>query len=185
MPMNSEGSDDQRLDCDDLWSFYFHDPNDKNWLHESYRLVAQISSANELNGIHESLKDVVHNGMFFIMREHVFPAWDDPCNISGGCLCIKIQKATVDNFWHGVCASLMGETILKEEFRGTGCIVNGASISPKNFFCIIKIWLSTGDLAVHGADCLDLPAFEGQAIYKPNDQESQRFASAAAGGGGA
>ena len=180
MPMTSGESDENRLDTEDLWRFYFHDPNDKNWLHESYRLVAQISSANELNGIHESLKDVVHNGMFFLMREHVFPAWDDPCNINGGCLCIKIQKTIVEGFWHGVCASLLGETLLKEEHRGGECVINGASISPKNFFCIIKIWFSNADLAPLGADSLNLPAFEGQTIFKPNDEESQRFAAAVA-----
>lgn len=177
MSTNSGENDVRHLDTEDLWSFYFHDPNDKNWLHESYNLVAQISSANEMNGIHESLKDVLHNGMFFLMREHVFPAWDDPCNINGGCLCVKIQKNAAEGFWHGICASLMGETLLKEEFRGGDCVVNGASISPKNFFCIIKIWLSSTDLGGSGADCLNLPPFDGQTIFKPNDQESQRFAA--------
>lgn len=170
-------NDAPRLNTDDIWRFYFHDPNDKNWLHESYRLIAQFSSANEFNGIHGAVKDVVHNGMFFLMREHVFPAWDDPCNIHGGCLCIKVQKAAAEAFWRGICASLMGETLLREEFRAGECAVNGASISPKNFFCIVKIWLSNGDLERKGADCLNLPPFEGQTIFKANNQESQKFSA--------
>eukprot|EP00873_Tetraselmis_striata_P026987 jgi/Tetstr1/447251/TSEL_034688.t1 len=165
------------VDTEDLWKFYFHDPNDNNWLHESYRLVTQISSANELNGIHHSLKDVVHNGMFFLMREHVFPAWDDPCNISGGCVCLKIQKTMVEKFWHAVCANLLGETLVKEAYRDTECVVNGVSISPKNFFCIVKIWLSNDKLSRFGADCFEFSDFDGQTLYKPNDQESQKFAT--------
>jgi hypothetical protein len=115
--------------------------------------------------------------MFFLMREHIFPAWDDPCNISGGCVCLKIPKSIVETFWHAVCANLLGETLVKEAYRDTDCIVNGVSISPKNFFCIIKIWLSNDKLSKFGSECFEFSEFDRQTLYKPNDQESQKFAA--------
>lgn len=168
----------QAIDTEDIWKLYFHDPNDKNWAYDSYKLIGQISSANEFNGIHDEVKDIIHNGMFFIMREHIFPSWDDPENIRGGCLCIKIQKQAVSEFWKDLCSSLLGETIVHPNFRHIESTVNGASISPKNFFCIIKIWFNN-DLLCKVPGSLILPQFDGQTIYKANDEESQKFSTAA------
>lgn len=177
---NDSGEDsDSETSCmytEDIWKLYFHDPIDTNWLHESYKVVTQISTANDFNGVHTALKDIVHNGMFFLMREHIFPAWDDHSNISGGCICIKIPKSDVEPFWKGMCASLIGETIVKKEFIHLNCKVNGVSISPKNFFCIVKLWLSTNCFEKYAPHCFDLPDFDGQVIYKANHEESQRFA---------
>lgn len=176
--MNLEKNEpaDDLLYTEDIWKLYFHDPVDTNWLHESYKVITQISTANEFNGVHDALKDVIHNGMFFLMREHIFPAWDDPCNIAGGCLCIKIAKSEVEPFWKGMCASLIGESIINEEFQYLKSTINGVSISPKNFFCIVKIWLPSNSLEKYAPQCFDLPDFDGQVIYKANNEESQRFA---------
>ena len=75
-----------------------------------------------------------------------------------------------------MCASLIGETIIKKEFRHLNSTVNGVSISPKNFFCIIKLWIPINCLEKYAPQCFDLPDFDGQVIYKANNEESQRFA---------
>ncbi len=112
--------------------------------------------------------------MFFLMREHIFPSWDDPANINGGCMCLKIPKPQVETFWAELCASMLGETLIAEDYRCMDVCVNGASVSPKNFFCIVKIWFNNHNL--QDAKCLNMRNFGGATLYKSNNQETLRFA---------
>lgn len=167
---------------EDLWKLYFHDPADRDWTHASYRVVAQMSSAGELNGVHAHVGDRWGCGMFFLMREHVFPAWDDPANLQGGCMCLKIPKTAVADFWYGVCARLMGETLVRPALAALSGEVCGVSVSPKNFFCIVKLWLASPRLAESGVAAFDFPDFDGEMLYKPNNEQSQRFVAERMGG---
>lgn len=160
---------------DDIWCLYFHDPLNTDWTHSSYVKLGQASSASEFNGMYKEMKDLIPFGMFFLSREHVFPAWDDPENRKGGCVCIKIPKQDAPSFWEGTCASLMGETILNEDFRDDETVVNCVSISPKSFFCIVKLWLNNKKLSEADASAYNLPPFDNNLMFKANDQESLKF----------
>jgi len=154
----------------DIWSVYFHDPYDENWALNSYVRLANMSSIEEFWVLHKELKDKIHCGMFFIMREHIFPCWDDENNKNGGCLSIKVLKQDMKEFWERLCIKLLGETLVKEQHRGEHWdIVNGISTSPKKHFCIIKIWLKTDKLV--DKSFYDIPPnFYGDILFRSNQE---------------
>jgi hypothetical protein len=155
------------LYLNDTWSSYFHDPLNDDWRNESYVKLMDICSAEDYWLFQTSIGNHINNGMFFIMREHIFPCWDDPSNIHGGCISIKILKENMVDFWEKLCAKLLTESLLKLELRSNWNIVNGISTSPKRHFCIVKIWLGRTDF--DNINIFDLPfSYSGEVIYKTN-----------------
>lgn len=148
----SSGPSDE-LFLDDVWSFYFHDPDDRDWTLDSYRKIATVSSAEEFWGVHKLTIENAHKAMFFVMREHVFPCWDDPMNIDGGCFSLMVAKEAVAAVWGALCAKMLTERLTADPAKSD--VVTGLSVSPKIDFCIVKIWLKNGDLT-RSAD-FDLP----------------------------
>ena len=156
------------LYLNDTWSCYFHNPMDDDWRNESYIKLTDIGSAEDYWQFQGLVGENIKSGMFFIMREHVFPCWDDPANINGGCLSVKIPKEEMTEFWQKLCAKMLTETLLKDEFKNEKWnMVNGISTSPKHHFCIVKIWIGCSDLA--DIKAFDLPCdYNGAVIYKTN-----------------
>lgn len=160
--------DEPDMFLNDIWNIYFHDPFDMNdWTNTSYTRVATIGSIKEFWSNMYHLKKNVQKGIFFLMREDVFPCWDDPNNIKGGCISIKILKEHVPDFWETLCIRMLGETLLKEDSRQHWHSVNGISTSPKKHFCIIKIWLRDDMLA--SKEHFNIPSnYYGDILYKSN-----------------
>lgn len=156
----------------DVWTYYFHDPNDTNWTYDSYVRLADISSIDEFWSIHNQLKTKIHGGMFFIMREYVFPCWDDENNRNGGCLSIKVLKQDLANVWETMCIKLLGETLLHPNHKSKWSHVNGISTSPKKHFCIVKVWLKENILTSRDDFDLGLP-FHGEVLYRSNLENIQ------------
>ena len=150
----------------DIWTLYFHDPGDSNWNTTSYIVLGSINSVTDFWNHSKNLKDHVNQGMFFLMREYVFPMWDEKENIEGGCLSIKVLKENIEVFWEDLCMKILGETLLKEDFRHKWNVVNGISTSPKKHFCIIKIWLK--DETLCSKDFFNILPSYGDIIYKSN-----------------
>ena len=151
----------------DSWSLYFHDPFDDNWSHNGYTKLFTFSNLNEFWIMYENIKDILHIGMFFVMRDHIFPKWNDDDNKDGGFLSIKILKDKVKDFCKDVLINLVNETLLKEEKHNMADIVNGISISPKKHFCIVKIWLKNCE--IQDGDFFNInPDYYGEIIFKTN-----------------
>jgi hypothetical protein len=151
----------------DIWNLYFHDPYDSNWTNASYVRLATMSTIDEFWEHFISLKGNLHKGMFFIMREYVFPCWDDENNINGGCLSIKVLKENMAEFFEDLCAKLLSEKLLSDNKIDFWNSVNGVSTSPKKSFCIIKIWLK--DEVLNDKKFFNLnPNYYGDIIYKSN-----------------
>ena len=150
----------------DTWNIYFHDPMDSNWNTVSYINMGPICNITEFWQHHHSLKTHIHQGIFFVMREYVFPMWDDKENINGGCLSIKVLKDNIESYWEDLVIKLLGETLLKKEFADKWNLVNGISTSPKKHFCIIKIWLK--DQSLNSKEFFNLGSSFGDVIYKSN-----------------
>jgi hypothetical protein len=122
----------------DVWSLYFHDPYDMNWENNSYKFISTISSVEDFVSIYEAFKELWSKGMFFIMREHISPRWEDENNKNGGCFSYKVLKNDLDEKLFEICSKILGETLGKND-----CIsenINGISISPKKNYYIIRIW---------------------------------------------
>lgn len=167
----------------DTWTLYFHEPSNADWTMSSYVRLEQLSSVEGFWQVHEGVRPYLSRGMFFLMREHVFPCWDDPGNIDGGCISIKVLKEDLETFWEEAVSGMLGERLVRYAPPGGGgasgegadkghlsthsthsnlfprasevwSAVNGISTSPKRYFCICKIWLKDGAM-LGGLDTSD------------------------------
>lgn len=133
----------------DTWKLFFHNPSDSNWTMESYVPVSIISSVEDFWESVNAISPWLSTGMFFLMREHVFPCWDDTYNIDGGCYSIRVPKENAQESMTDMMMSAIGETLLKPEKRDRWDKINGVSISPKNAFNVIKVWMGKGEHLDH------------------------------------
>lgn len=151
----------------DTWSIYFHNPFDNNWDESGYIKMFTISSIIEFHMINSLLKSHSNEGMFFIMRDHIFPKWNDPENKNGGFLSIKILKDKVPSFFEKIIVDLINETLLKPEFFHLSGNINGVSISPKKHFCIIKVWVKNFEL--NDSNFFNIAKdYHGSILFKTN-----------------
>ena len=81
--------------------------------------------------------------MFFIMREDIFPTWEDPENRQGCCISFKIPNNILKEQFDFILNSILSEDILKDKENTD--YLNGFSIIPKKEFNIIKLWLRNHD----------------------------------------
>ena len=166
--------DDTELN--DSWRMYFHEPSNDSYEHADYEPLADIATVQPV-------------GMFFLMRRGVFPTWDDPSNLAGGCISLKVPRANVAAVWMDLACKMLGESLVAPPKNDTddnntttesshqsshhdrcAAIVNGISASPKRAFCIIKVWLRTGgNLADPRNFVLPAPPLiEGVPMYTSN-----------------
>lgn len=127
----------------DTWSIYFHDPDNEDWSDSSYHLISTISTVQDFVHIYQLLHDSWSKGMFFIMREHIRPQWEDKHNKNGGCFSFKIMKNEVASYWFELGSKVLGETMTVDPYRNLHWDkICGISISPKRSFCILRLWIS-------------------------------------------
>jgi hypothetical protein len=123
----------------DIWQFYFHDPYNVDWNINSFKLICTLSNIQDFITIFECYKNILTNGMFFIMREHILPIWEDENNINGGCFSYKILKDNLSDMFYEISCQLLGETLGINNNISKN--INGISISPKKNYFIIRIWI--------------------------------------------
>jgi hypothetical protein len=149
----------------DVWTFRFHDPNDPNWNLNSYVRLADVATIDDFWSVHAAVRGSLCNGIYFVMREHVFPCWDDKHNVDGGCISIKVLKEDMLQCWEHLVMHLLGERLVADD--GAWAVVNGISTSPKRYFCIIKLWLRDGSRTERRQFRLP-PGYGGEVLYKSN-----------------
>ena len=119
------------------WDIWYHSITDNNWDKNSYQKIFTIDNLLDYKYIKDIYKqDHYQNGMFFCMKEDIFPNWEDPDNRNGGCLSFKIPSIKIIEEWNNLLLKCIKELILKDNNDE----INGISISPKKEFNIIKIW---------------------------------------------
>jgi hypothetical protein len=123
------------------WVVWAHLPHDTDWSMNSYISIMTVTYVEEITALMHTLPDsLLSTCMFFCMKEHVKPVWEDPANKQGGCFSYKITQS-IGDCWRNVSYSMVGKTLSKEKaFQDA---VNGISISPKKNFCILKVWMSS------------------------------------------
>lgn len=123
------------------WVVWAHLPHDTDWSMNSYISIMTVTYVEEIIALMHTLPDsLLSTCMFFCMKEHVKPVWEDPANKQGGCFSYKITQSIAD-CWRNVSYSMVGKTLSKE--KGFQDSINGISISPKKNFCILKVWMSS------------------------------------------
>tara|TARA_Y100000996_G_scaffold407920_1_gene386160 strand:+ start:323 stop:823 length:501 start_codon:yes stop_codon:yes gene_type:complete len=125
------------------WELWYHSISDSKWDKKSYSKLYSIKSLYDVKLIKDTFKqNHYQNGMFFLMKDNVFPNWEDPNNRLGGCLSFKVPSNKIIEEWNMLLINCINETIMDNE---NGNInendnINGISISPKKEFNIIKVW---------------------------------------------
>ena len=126
----------------DIWTLWYHLPSDNNWNVDSYKKVIEVSSLEETCDLTKQLNELyITNCMFFFMKNNIFPVWEDQANKNGGCFSFKIQNRQVFDVWNNLIFLILGNTLFDDENHMK--LVNGITISPKKYFCIIKVWMAT------------------------------------------
>lgn len=123
------------------WTIFFHDFMDTNWNRESYEKLACIDNVVDFWTIFNIIKDKLSVGMFFFMKDSVFPKWDDNENTKMSYMSIKILKTSASIFIEQILKLVMTDNLCKEYHE----LISGVSISPKKNFCICKIWINSVD----------------------------------------
>jgi hypothetical protein len=122
------------------WCLWYHSINDKQWNKQSYKHIYTLTNLYDIQGLHEVIQKIhLQNGLFFLMREDVFPTWEDPDNREGCCVSYKVPGQILKEQWAAIVDRILTEDILKDKDQWNQ--VNGLSISPKKEFNIVKIWL--------------------------------------------
>lgn len=121
----------------DIWYVWYHHVNDDNWNEDSYTKVCELKTVEDYWKLMNTI-DNYTSGMFFIMRESVFPRWEDINNMDGGYWTFRVAKKDSNDIWSHMLAHIIGNTLTKKADDME--IINGISISPKINNCIIKIW---------------------------------------------
>jgi translation initiation factor 4E len=121
---------------DRSYSFWYHNPEQVDWSPESYTEILTFNTLQEFWYLDKFIKkDMIENGMFFIMIDGVMPIWEDKNNINGGCISWKVDRKYCYKYW----IDCVGHFIMKNLSNFTH-LVNGVSISPKKNSSIIKLW---------------------------------------------
>jgi len=122
------------------WKVWFHSITDNSWTNGSYKLIYEIENLFDTKLIIDNIKsNHLQNGMFFIMRNDIFPTWEHVDNREGCSISFKIPASTLVENWHLILKKILTEEIMKDDDRHLE--LNGFSISPKKEFNIVKLWL--------------------------------------------
>ena len=112
------------------WCLWYHNINDTNWKNNSYKNIYDIRNAYDIKFLNDTIHEIhLQNSMFFIMREDIFPTWEDPENRQGCCISFKIPNNILKEQFDFILNSILSEDILKDKENTD--YLNGFSIIPK------------------------------------------------------
>ena len=126
------------------WCLWYHSINDNNWKKNSYKNIYTMRNLYDLKTLNSIIEKIhLQNSMFFIMREDIFPTWEDPDNRSGGCISYKIPNGDLIEQFDMILNNIVTEDILIDSSNTE--YLNGLSIIPKKEFNILKLWIRNND----------------------------------------
>jgi|TARA_B110000046_G_C13003254_1_gene403177 hypothetical protein len=118
------------------WVLWYHSLKNKSWDNKSYIKVIEIKSLFDYKLLEEIMRiNHLQNGMFFLMKNDIFPTWEDPKNRMGGCISFKYDNNILNEWLKILLVSITDDL---SEYNNE---INGLSISPKKEFNIIKVWI--------------------------------------------
>jgi hypothetical protein len=120
------------------WTLWYHSIKDTNWSKQSYKEIFVIENMFDYMIHREIIKPHhLYNGMLFLMKDKIYPIWEDPNNRMGCCLSFKIPYNKVKDQWDKYVLYVINELISSKPDT-----ITGISIAPKKEFNIIKLWIS-------------------------------------------
>jgi len=153
------------------WFMWFHSINETRWTKETYKKIINITNLLDYHFLKKNFEQQhLQNGMFFIMRDDIFPTWEDPENRLGGCISFKINSNDILESWSKLFLHLISENIMNDEKLFDE--INGISIAPKKEFNIIKIWLRNDKINYKDLIKNIEPYFKlEESLYRKHDLE--------------
>ena len=128
-----------QYNLDTEWNLWYHSIVNNDWSKQSYQKLMTIRNLFDYKLVIDSYKkNHYQNGMFFIMKDNIYPMWEDPSNRNGGCLSFKVPSSNVVEEWNLLFLKLLNQTIMEDSNE----TINGISISPKKEFNIVKVWFA-------------------------------------------
>ena len=130
---------DEEIKLESKWILWNHKLDDNSWTNDSYNNIFEIVNLID----YKILKDIItlqdlQNTMFFLMRDNIFPTWEDTLNKNGCSISFKVPSLKIYEIWNKLVSYLICENIQTDIKNWNN--INGISISPKKEFNIIKIW---------------------------------------------
>ncbi len=122
------------MNLNTTWKIYYHCNNNKSWNIQSYILLLEISTIQDFWEFFNNLPELI-NGSFYIMRENIFPVWEDPLNINGGSWNFFTDMKNIKDYFINLSIYLVGETLCNLNNE-----ISGFSITPKKNNFSLKIW---------------------------------------------
>jgi len=130
---------DKEIKIESKWILWNHKLDDKSWSNDSYNSIFEINNLLDYKFLKENITlQNLQNTMLFIMRDNIFPTWEDPSNKNGCSTSYKVPYSEIYNIWNKLISFLICENVQKDIRYWNN--INGISISPKKEFNIIKIW---------------------------------------------
>ena len=125
------------------WVIWYHSVNDNSWSVNSYTPMVSFDTAEKaITLLYKCLYEQhIVRAMLFVMKNDIKPLWEDRDNIKGGCFSFKIQNKHVFEIWRMLILKVITGDLFEDE-TVMNC-VNGITVSPKKYFCIVKIWMNT------------------------------------------
>jgi hypothetical protein len=118
------------------WTLWYHSLKNKNWDNKSYVKVIELNTLLDYKLLEDIMRiNHLQNGMFFLMKNDIFPTWEDPKNRMGGCISFKYDN-NILNEWLKVLLLCITDNLSDYNKE-----INGLSISPKKEFNILKVWI--------------------------------------------
>lgn len=132
------------------WVLWFHHIDDNNWDELSYQRLCEMNTIEEFWNVYNMIETFTA-GMFFLMKEDIFPRWEDINNLEGGYWAFRISKKDTDKLWEYLSVATIGNILTKDGKMMDE--INGISVSPKINNCILKIW--NKDASINSVDILN------------------------------
>ena len=150
------------------WCLWYHSINDNKWTKDSYKKIININNLLDYHFLKKNFeRQHLQNGMFFIMRDDIFPTWEDPDNIEGCCISFKLTGSNIKNDFFNILKTCISENIMKDNKKYN--LLNGISISPKKEFNITKIWIKDDSKDYKGIVKEYGPLLIEKSIYKKHE----------------
>jgi hypothetical protein len=152
---------------------WFHSITDNSWEASSYVNLCDglpdksVGTADDLLKVYAGYQKNVTAGMFFLMRDGIFPKWEDPGNINGGYWSFKVPKKMANEVWLQLTSAFIGNTLLNDTEKSNK--ITGISVSPKISNCVMKIWNNDKSFCGKNVFTKQIRYLEPEALmYKPN-----------------
>jgi hypothetical protein len=111
------------------------------WGKDSYKKIYTIESYSDFWKIYNNYSKIggLLKNNIFLMKNDIYPLWEEKENINGGCWTYKIHISKLAELWEDLSCYFVNNILCPEipdEINGlTICI-------KKNNLCLIKIWNS-------------------------------------------